>query len=91
MLASRYDRTFCSTNYHTMADNVGFEFYWVLLQELEESKCYFVSQRFAVRRKMAKDLLYGELRVLRSAAEWLNHYCTTLFSVTSKPILQSLQ
>ncbi|CAH8268667.1 unnamed protein product [Arabidopsis lyrata] len=61
------------------------------IKELEESKCYFVSQRFAVRRKMAKDLLYGELRVLRSAAEWLNHYCTTLFSVTSKPILQSLQ
>ncbi|KAG7565751.1 Rubisco LSMT substrate-binding domain superfamily [Arabidopsis suecica] len=61
------------------------------IKEMEESKCYFISQRFAVRRKMAKDLLYGELRVLRSAAEWLNHYCTTLFSVTLEPILQSLQ
>ncbi|XP_024013844.1 ribulose-1,5 bisphosphate carboxylase/oxygenase large subunit N-methyltransferase, chloroplastic isoform X2 [Eutrema salsugineum] len=49
-------------------------------QEMEESKCYFVSQRFAVRRQMARDLLFGELRVLKSAAEWLNYYCTTLYS-----------
>ncbi|OAP01629.1 hypothetical protein AXX17_AT3G49630 [Arabidopsis thaliana] len=52
----------------------------VCIKEMEE--CYFVSQRFAVRRQMARDLLYGELRVLRSAAEWLNHYCTTLLSET---------
>ncbi|CAL9246322.1 unnamed protein product [Arabidopsis halleri] len=61
------------------------------IKEMEESKCHFVSQRFAVRREMARDLLSGELRVLRSAAEWLNHYCTTLFSVTMEPVLQSLQ
>ncbi|XP_024013845.1 histone-lysine N-methyltransferase setd3 isoform X3 [Eutrema salsugineum] len=50
------------------------------IKEMEESKCYFVSQRFAVRRQMARDLLFGELRVLKSAAEWLNYYCTTLYS-----------
>ncbi|CAN8268072.1 unnamed protein product [Cochlearia groenlandica] len=51
------------------------------IKDIEESTCRFVSQRFAVRRKMARDLLFGELRVLRSAVEWLNHYCTNLFSV----------
>ncbi|XP_010504351.1 PREDICTED: ribulose-1,5 bisphosphate carboxylase/oxygenase large subunit N-methyltransferase, chloroplastic-like isoform X2 [Camelina sativa] len=50
------------------------------IKEMEESKCYFVSQRLVVRRQMARDLLSGELRVLRSAAEWPSHYCTTLFS-----------
>ncbi|KAL1213708.1 Ribulose-1,5 bisphosphate carboxylase/oxygenase large subunit N-methyltransferase [Cardamine amara subsp. amara] len=50
------------------------------IKEMEASKYHVVSQRFAVRRQMARDLLSGELRVLRSAAEWLNHYCTTLFS-----------
>ncbi|XP_010427256.1 PREDICTED: ribulose-1,5 bisphosphate carboxylase/oxygenase large subunit N-methyltransferase, chloroplastic-like isoform X2 [Camelina sativa] len=50
------------------------------IKEMEEYKCYVVSQRLVVRRQMARDLLSGELRVLRSAAEWLSHYCTTLFS-----------
>ncbi|VVB05720.1 unnamed protein product [Arabis nemorensis] len=50
------------------------------IKEMEAYTCHFVSQRFAVRRQMARDLLFGELRVLRSAAEWLDHYCTNLFS-----------
>ncbi|CAF2043943.1 unnamed protein product [Brassica napus] len=33
-----------------------------------------------LRRQMARELIFGELRVLRSAAEWLIHYCTNLFS-----------
>ncbi|XP_023638118.1 ribulose-1,5 bisphosphate carboxylase/oxygenase large subunit N-methyltransferase, chloroplastic isoform X2 [Capsella rubella] len=53
------------------------------IKDMEESKCYFGSQRLVVRRQMARDLLYGELRVLRSAAEWLSHYCTALFTETS--------
>ncbi|XP_019052786.1 PREDICTED: ribulose-1,5 bisphosphate carboxylase/oxygenase large subunit N-methyltransferase, chloroplastic isoform X4 [Nelumbo nucifera] len=32
----------------------------------------------ALRRKMALDLLTGELRVLRSASSWLKNYCATL-------------
>uniref|UniRef100_A0A1J3FS42 Ribulose-1,5 bisphosphate carboxylase/oxygenase large subunit N-methyltransferase, chloroplastic n=1 Tax=Noccaea caerulescens TaxID=107243 RepID=A0A1J3FS42_NOCCA len=48
------------------------------IKELEASHCHFVSQRSAIRRQMARDLLYGELRVLRSVADWLNHYCTNL-------------
>ncbi|CAN7061269.1 unnamed protein product [Brassica oleracea var. botrytis] len=50
------------------------------IKELEASDCHFESQRFTVRRQMARDLLFGELRGLRSAAEWLNHYCANLFS-----------
>ncbi|KAJ0246949.1 Rubis-subs-bind domain-containing protein [Hirschfeldia incana] len=50
----------------------------VCIKELESSDYGFESQRFTVRRQMARDLLFGELRVLKSAAEWLNHYCTTL-------------
>lgn len=52
----------------------------VCIKELEASNCRFESQRFTVRRQMARDLLFGELRVLKSAAEWLNHYCTDLVS-----------
>ncbi|XP_013605326.1 PREDICTED: ribulose-1,5 bisphosphate carboxylase/oxygenase large subunit N-methyltransferase, chloroplastic-like [Brassica oleracea var. oleracea] len=52
----------------------------VCIKELEASDCHFESQRFTVRRQMARDLLFGELRGLRSAAEWLNHYCANLFS-----------
>ncbi|KAL0714459.1 hypothetical protein Bca4012_021438 [Brassica carinata] len=54
----------------------------VCIKELEASNCRFESQRFTVRRQMARDLLFGELRVLKSAAEWLNHYCTNLVSAT---------
>ncbi|KFK34754.1 hypothetical protein AALP_AA5G188900 [Arabis alpina] len=50
------------------------------IKEMEASNCHSVSQRFAVKRQMARDLLFGELRVLRSAAEWLDRYCTKLFS-----------
>ncbi|CAH8389698.1 unnamed protein product [Eruca vesicaria subsp. sativa] len=52
----------------------------VCIKELEASDYRFESQRFTVRRQIARDLLFGELRVLKSAAEWLNHYCTNLFS-----------
>ncbi|KAF8101943.1 hypothetical protein N665_0201s0239 [Sinapis alba] len=52
----------------------------ICIKELEASNYHFESQRFTVRRQMARDLLLGELRVLKSAAEWLNHYCTNLFS-----------
>ncbi|KAM3698176.1 hypothetical protein ACJW31_06G169400 [Castanea mollissima] len=35
-------------------------------------------ERLAVRRQMARDLLSGELRILKSASMWLKSYCTTL-------------
>ena len=34
--------------------------------------------RLAVRMQMARDLLSGELRILKSASMWLKSYCTTL-------------
>ncbi|XP_044462201.1 N-lysine methyltransferase SETD6 isoform X3 [Mangifera indica] len=37
-------------------------------------------KRFALRKKMARDLLVGELRVLESASAWLKNYCSTLTS-----------
>ncbi|CAG7863878.1 unnamed protein product [Brassica rapa] len=52
----------------------------VCIKELGASNFRFESQRLTVRRKMARELIFGELRVLRSAAEWLIHYCTNLFS-----------
>ncbi|CAN6471134.1 unnamed protein product [Victoria cruziana] len=42
-----------------------------------ERKCVGCNQ-FLHRRRLAKDLLNGELRVLCSAASWLTHYCHTL-------------
>ncbi|CDY40200.1 BnaA09g34820D [Brassica napus] len=52
----------------------------VCIKELGASNFRFESQRLTVRRQMARELIFGELRVLRSAAEWLIHYCTNLFS-----------
>ncbi|ERN17861.1 hypothetical protein AMTR_s00047p00206770 [Amborella trichopoda] len=36
------------------------------------------NSQLEMRRKMAIDLLSGELRVLRSASMWLKNYCTSL-------------
>ncbi|XP_031484731.1 fructose-bisphosphate aldolase-lysine N-methyltransferase, chloroplastic isoform X4 [Nymphaea colorata] len=44
---------------------------------LLDTKCIGCYQ-FLHRRKLAKDLLNGELRILHSAASWLTHYCSTL-------------
>lgn len=35
-------------------------------------------ETFALRKQMARDLLTGELRVLKSAGAWLENYCATL-------------
>lgn len=35
-------------------------------------------ERLAVQRQMSRDLLSGELRILKSASMWLKSYCTTL-------------
>ncbi|XP_062154393.1 ribulose-1,5 bisphosphate carboxylase/oxygenase large subunit N-methyltransferase, chloroplastic isoform X2 [Alnus glutinosa] len=35
-------------------------------------------EKFALRKQIARDLLSGELRVLKSASAWLNNYCATL-------------
>ncbi|XP_061372258.1 ribulose-1,5 bisphosphate carboxylase/oxygenase large subunit N-methyltransferase, chloroplastic [Gastrolobium bilobum] len=35
-------------------------------------------ERVAVRRLMARDLLHGELRILKSASAWLDNYCFSL-------------
>ncbi|KAL5066692.1 hypothetical protein RYX36_017579 [Vicia faba] len=35
-------------------------------------------ERLPVRREMARDLLHGELRILKSASAWLENYCFSL-------------
>ncbi|XP_059628212.1 ribulose-1,5 bisphosphate carboxylase/oxygenase large subunit N-methyltransferase, chloroplastic [Cornus florida] len=37
-----------------------------------------VFEKLSLRRQMARDLLTGELRVLKSASEWLKNYCASL-------------
>ncbi|XP_074358475.1 fructose-bisphosphate aldolase-lysine N-methyltransferase, chloroplastic isoform X2 [Apium graveolens] len=37
-----------------------------------------MSNKVSLRRKLAQDLLNGELRVLKSAGAWLKNYCDTL-------------
>ncbi|XP_042505869.1 fructose-bisphosphate aldolase-lysine N-methyltransferase, chloroplastic isoform X3 [Macadamia integrifolia] len=39
---------------------------------------YEVSIKLAIRAQMARDLLAGERRVLKSASAWLKNYCATL-------------
>ncbi|XP_077213575.1 ribulose-1,5 bisphosphate carboxylase/oxygenase large subunit N-methyltransferase, chloroplastic-like [Tasmannia lanceolata] len=39
----------------------------------------------ALRRRMAKDLLAGELRILQSASSWLKNYCATLSIANNYP------
>lgn len=36
------------------------------------------SERLPVRRRMARDLLHGELHILKSASTWLENYCFSL-------------
>ncbi|XP_058109896.1 fructose-bisphosphate aldolase-lysine N-methyltransferase, chloroplastic isoform X2 [Magnolia sinica] len=43
------------------------------------------SRQFVLRRQMARDLLSGELRVLKSASAWLMNYCGTLSRDTGHP------
>ncbi|XP_028799450.1 ribulose-1,5 bisphosphate carboxylase/oxygenase large subunit N-methyltransferase, chloroplastic isoform X2 [Neltuma alba] len=45
---------------------------------LELSNAPSLSTKLAVRRKMARDLLVGELRILKSASAWLDNYCSSL-------------
>ncbi|KAG2730084.1 hypothetical protein I3760_01G276600 [Carya illinoinensis] len=39
-------------------------------------------ETLAPRRQMARDLLNGELRILKSASAWLKNYCATLTTIT---------
>ncbi|XP_019441653.1 PREDICTED: fructose-bisphosphate aldolase-lysine N-methyltransferase, chloroplastic isoform X2 [Lupinus angustifolius] len=42
---------------------------------LDSSNSPSSCERLAVRRSMARDLLVGEIRVLKSASAWLENYC----------------
>lgn len=52
------------------------EEYNVSLESLETVNSPSMYGRFALRKQMARDLLTGELRILKSAAAWLSNYCT---------------
>ncbi|KAK6929268.1 SET domain [Dillenia turbinata] len=53
------------------------------VKSLEYQSSHSASESFALRRQMARDLLTGELRVLKSAAAWLDAYCTRLLAETT--------
>lgn len=40
----------------------------------------YLCARSVLRRRLAQDLLTGELRVLKSASAWLKNYCSTLWT-----------
>lgn len=46
------------------------------IKSLEYMNSHTTNSRFALRRQMARDLLTGELRVLKSASAWFINYCT---------------
>lgn len=48
------------------------------IELLETSSSLSMIEQHNRRRKMVLDLLTGELRVLKSAAEWLKNYCVKL-------------
>lgn len=48
-----------------------------------ESKDPDIGARLALRKEMARDLLTGELRVLKSACSWLTCYCSRLSSFST--------
>ncbi|KAA8534294.1 hypothetical protein F0562_031811 [Nyssa sinensis] len=50
----------------------------VSIKSLAAPNSPFIFGKLAVRRQMARDLLSGELRVLKSVSEWLKNYCATL-------------
>ncbi|XP_021722305.1 histone-lysine N-methyltransferase setd3-like isoform X2 [Chenopodium quinoa] len=56
------------------------------LHMLEPRNC----RKFAIRQKMAQDLLAGEVRVLRSASAWLKNFCQS-YPEQGKNIINLLQ
>ncbi|GMN51222.1 hypothetical protein TIFTF001_020376 [Ficus carica] len=54
------------------------EEYEASIESLVLGSSSFACERLALRRRMAWDLLNGELRVLKSASAWLKNYCTAL-------------
>ncbi|KAH9767953.1 set domain-containing protein 4 [Citrus sinensis] len=49
-----------------------------ITQSLEPVTSPSICKRLAFRKQMARDLLIGELRILKSASAWLENYCATL-------------
>ncbi|XP_065029341.1 uncharacterized protein LOC103972325 isoform X4 [Musa acuminata AAA Group] len=50
----------------------------VALKELKFVDAFDCNNQQSLRTRMAKDLLNGELRVMKSAYAWLTNYCTSL-------------
>ncbi|RDX75472.1 Histone-lysine N-methyltransferase setd3, partial [Mucuna pruriens] len=48
------------------------------IMSLDSSYSPSLCERLSVRRLMARDLLLGELRILKSASAWLENYCSSL-------------
>lgn len=52
--------------------------YSASIESLEPVTSPSICKRLAFRKQMARDLLIGELRILKSASAWLENYCATL-------------
>ncbi|XP_052295393.1 fructose-bisphosphate aldolase-lysine N-methyltransferase, chloroplastic isoform X9 [Citrus sinensis] len=52
--------------------------YSASIELLEPVTSPSICKRLAFRKQMARDLLIGELRILKSASAWLENYCATL-------------
>ncbi|KAL9422041.1 hypothetical protein AB3S75_034337 [Citrus x aurantiifolia] len=52
--------------------------YSASIESLEPVTSPSICKRLAFRKQMARDLLIGELRILKSASTWLENYCATL-------------
>lgn len=48
------------------------------IMSLDSCDSSSLSERLPVRRQMARDLLHGELHILKSASTWLENYCFSL-------------
>ncbi|KAK7270113.1 hypothetical protein RIF29_23025 [Crotalaria pallida] len=48
------------------------------ITSLNSSNSPSLCERLAIRRLMARDLLVGEIRILKSASTWLKNYCFSL-------------
>lgn len=63
-----------------------FPLFWgflhVCMQSLVPLSLPPACETLALRRQMARNLLEGELRILKSASAWLKNYCAALTTIT---------
>ncbi|XP_047333019.1 fructose-bisphosphate aldolase-lysine N-methyltransferase, chloroplastic isoform X2 [Impatiens glandulifera] len=51
------------------------------LKSIETTTLLCMTDKYTLRKKMARDLLIGEVRILKSASDWLKNYCVQLLDL----------